>query len=248
VELSFAGETALVTGAARGIGRGIAVALSESGASVALVDRDPEVEETAASIRAAGGKTRAYVADVSSSDQVRATIEDVLADFGSIDVLVNNAAIDHAVAVVDMSIERWREMLDANLTSVFLCCQAVLPSMIQRQAGRIVNIGSNLALKGGERLAHYCAAKAGVHGFTRALALEVAAHGITVNTVAPGPVETEMLFSLPEDWLAAKRAEMPIGRFGKVDEIVPVVLLVASRSASFFVGSTINVSGGDVMA
>lgn len=248
MELSFAGDTALVTGAARGIGRGIAEALASSGATVALVDREPGVEDAAAAITAAGGAARAFVADVSDAGQVRSVVDDVLAEFGAIDVLVNNAAIDHAVPVVEMSLERWQEMLDVNLTSVFLCCQAVLPSMIERKSGRIVNIGSNLALKGGERLAHYCAAKAGVHGFTRALALEVAEHGITVNTVAPGPVETEMLFSLPDDWLAAKKQEMPVGRFGTIDEIVPVVLLVASRSASFFVGSTINVSGGDVMA
>lgn len=248
MELTFAGETALVTGAARGIGRGIATALAESAASVALIDRDPAVEAAAAAIREAGGRAVGIVANVTQPEQVRAAVDATITEFGAIDVLINNAAIDGAELVVDMSLEQWREMLDVNLTSVFLCCSAVLPSMIGRQKGRIVNLGSNLALKGGERLAHYCAAKAGVHGFTRALALEVAAHGITVNTVAPGPVETEMLYSLPADWLAAKKDELPIGRFGTIDEIVPVVLLLASSRGSFFIGSTVNVSGGDVIA
>jgi 3-oxoacyl-[acyl-carrier protein] reductase len=248
VELAFEGQAALVTGAARGIGRAVATALAAASAAVVMVDRDPAVEPAAAEIAESGARTSAIVADVSKPDQVNAMVETAIRDFGAIDILINNAAIDNAALVVDMPLGQWREMLDVNLTSVFLCCSAALPSMIARGKGRIVNVGSNLALKGGERLAHYCAAKAGVHGFTRALALEVARHGISVNTVAPGPVETEMLYSLPEDWLAAKKAELPLGRFGTVDEIVPAILLLASDSASFFVGSTINVSGGDVMA
>src|SRR5207247_6835634 len=173
VQLTFEGETAVVTGAARGIGRGVAVALAEAAATVVLVDRDPAVDVAAAAISASGGSTLAIVADVSKPAEVRGMVERTLAELGPIDILINNAAIDNASPVVDMSLDQWHEMLEVNLTSVFLCCSAVLPSMIARQKGRIVNLGSNLALKGGERLAHYCAAKAGVHGFTRALALEV---------------------------------------------------------------------------
>jgi 3-oxoacyl-[acyl-carrier protein] reductase len=246
--LRLNGETALVTGGGRGIGRGIALALAEAGAAVALVDRDADgVEASAAAIRQEGGRAIGLTADVSRPDDVQAMVDAALSEFGALDILVNNAAIDNARPVVEMPLELWQEMIDVNLTSVFLCCRAVLPSMIERRKGRIINLGSNLALKGGERLAHYCAAKAGVHGLTRALALEVAQYGIAVNVIAPGPVETDMLFSLPEDWLEAKRAELPLKRFGTVEEIVPTVVLLASSAGSFFIGSTINVSGGDVM-
>ncbi len=248
MHVTLEGETALVTGGARGIGRGIALGLAEAGAALAVADRDTDgVEATAAVIRERGGRVVAVTADVSRAEDVRAMVDAALSELGSLDILVNNAAIDNAKPVAEMPLELWQEMIDVNLTSVFLCCRAVLPSMIERRKGRIVNLGSNLALKGGERLAHYCAAKAGVHGFTRALALEVAQYGITVNVVAPGPVETDMLFSLPDDWLEAKRAELPIKRFGTVEEIVPTVVLLASSAGSFFVGSTVNVSGGDVM-
>ena len=248
MQLTFEGKTAIVTGAARGIGFALSRALVDAHAAVVMVDRDPAVQGAAASLKGFSGEAVSVVADVSDSSQVSATIDGAISQFGAVDVLINNAAIDNTALVIEMPVDQWREMLDVNLTSVFLCCSAVLPSMMARKKGRIINIGSNLALKGGERLAHYCAAKAGVHGFTRALALEVAAHGITVNTVAPGPIETEMLYSLPQDWLAAKKAELPIGRFGTVEEIVPIVLLLASDAGSYFVGSTVNVSGGDVMA
>lgn len=241
-------EVAIVTGAARGIGRGVALGLAEAGASVVVVDLLGEAaEQTAQSARELGARALAIQADVARSADVARVVDVTLTELGRIDVLVNNAAIDNACDVVEMSDDAWATMISVNLTSVFLCCRAVLPTMIAQRAGRIVNMGSNLALKGGERLAHYCAAKAGVHGFTRALALEVAAHGITVNVVAPGPVETEMLRSLPQDWLDAKRATMPLGRFATVEEIVPTVVLLASQAGSFYTGSTLNISGGDVI-
>jgi 3-oxoacyl-[acyl-carrier protein] reductase len=138
-------------------------------------------------------------------------------------------------------------MIDVNLTGAFLSVQAVLPAMKAEGGGRVILLGSNLAEKGGERLAHYCAAKAGVHGMARALARELAPAGINVNVVAPGPTDTEMLRSLPADWLEAKLAEMPLGRFAEVSEIVPTVLLLASDAGAFYVGATMNVSGGDVI-
>lgn len=245
---SLEGEVAIVTGSARGIGRGVALGLAEAGAAVVVVDLlGDRAHQTADEVREFGRRAIAVEADVSEPAQVEAMVVQANAEFGRIDVLINNAAIDNAREVVEMPLEQWSEMILVNLTSVFLCSRAVLPTMISQQKGRIVNIGSNLALKGGERLAHYCAAKAGVHGFTRALALEVAKHGITVNVVAPGPIETDMLFSLPQDWLDAKRAEMPLGRFGKVEEIVPTVVMLASQAGSFYTGSTLNVTGGDVI-
>jgi 3-oxoacyl-[acyl-carrier protein] reductase len=162
-------------------------------------------------------------------------------------VLVNNAGIGTSCPVLEMSVETWQRMLDNNLSSVFYCTRAALPHLIERRYGRIINVASQLALKGGVEMAHYCAAKAGVLGLTKALARELAPYGITVNAIAPGPVETDMLAALSDEWRAAKLAEMPIGRFGRPDEIAPTAVLLASEDGAYYTGSTLNASGGDVM-
>jgi 3-oxoacyl-[acyl-carrier protein] reductase len=146
-----------------------------------------------------------------------------------------------------MPLAMWDEMITVDLRSVFLCTRAVLPGMIQRKWGRVINISSQLAHKGAVDMAHYAAAKAGVIGFTRSLAYEVAKDGITVNAICPGPVDTALYRGIPEDWRRRKMAEMPIGRPGTVDEIAPTAVLLASDEGSFYVGATLNPNGGDVM-
>jgi 3-oxoacyl-[acyl-carrier protein] reductase len=242
------GKVALVTGAGRGIGEGVASGLAAAGAAVACLDVDEgSAESTAAQITAAGGRAIAQVADVSRAGDVEDAVERITGELGAIGVLVTCAAIDEAVPLGELDPERWQRMIDVNLTGTFLCVRSVLPGMRALGGGRVILIGSNLAEKGGERLAHYGAAKAGVHGLARSLARELAPEGINVNVVAPGPTDTEMLRSLPADWLEAKRAELPIGRFGRVEEIVPTVLMLASEDGGFYVGATLNVSGGDVI-
>jgi 3-oxoacyl-[acyl-carrier protein] reductase len=239
------GRVALVTGAARGLGRGFAEAFAAEGALVALADRDAEGARRAA--ESIGGRALGIGADVTDPQHVERMVATTIRELGGLDILVNNAGIDTVSPLVEMPLALWREMIDVNLTGVFLCTKAAAPHMIERRRGRVINISSQLALKGTVGMSHYCAAKAGVLGLTRAAALELAPYGITVNAIAPGPIDTEMLRSLPPDWLERKRAELPLGRFGRVEEVVPTAVLLASDEGAYYTGSTLNVSGGDVM-
>ena len=242
------GKTAIVTGAARGIGRGIATAFAAEGAGVACADlNEAGAQAVADAISADDGRAIALAVDVTDFALVEAMTRRVLDEFGGIDILVNNAGIDTIGTVVEMSLEQWQQMIDTNLTSVFYCCKTVLPTMIAQGSGRIINIGSQLGLEGTDRMVHYCAAKAGVHGLTRALACEVAPYNINVNAIAPGPIETELLRSVPQDWLDAKKAEIPLKRFGRVEEIAPTAVLLAGPGGSYYTGATLNCSGGDAL-
>jgi 3-oxoacyl-[acyl-carrier protein] reductase len=242
------GKVAIVTGAARGIGRGIAEAYAREGAAVAVADRDEAgAKALAADIGASGGRAAAVKVDVAKPDEVERMVARTKEELGGLHILVNNAGIDTVSKLVDMPLKQWQEMIDVNLTSVFLCTRAALPTMIEQGWGRIISIGSQLGLIGADTMVHYCAAKAGVHGFSRALAYEVAPHNITVNAIAPGPIDTDLLRSIPQNWLDRKKAEVPLGRFGKVEEIAPTAVLLASEGGAYYTGATMNVSGGDAM-
>jgi 3-oxoacyl-[acyl-carrier protein] reductase len=248
MEIRLDGEIAVITGAANGIGRGVAIAMADAGASVALLDRSEEdLEAVARRIASDGCPVSAHCVDVSDPVAVTLAIDAAGGALGDPSILVTAAAIDAAVGLFDLGIDEWRQMIETNLGGTFYCLKAVLPAMLRRGGGRVIMFGSNIGLKGGAEIAHYGAAKAGVHGLARCAAIDLAPHKIKVNAIAPGPVETDMLASLPADWREAKRSELLTGDFATVDQIVPTVLLLASEAGSFYTGSTINISGGDVL-
>jgi 3-oxoacyl-[acyl-carrier protein] reductase len=244
----LAGRVALVTGGASGIGRAAALALAAEGAALGVVDRNlPGAQAVVADALALGVPAAAAAADVGDEASVGAAFAAITAALGEPDILFNNAGMDTTSLLADMPVAMWDEMMRVNLRSIFLCTRLVLPAMQRRRWGRIINTASQLGHKGAPLMVHYCAAKAGVIGFTRALAYEVARDGITVNAICPGPIETPLLASLPEDWKRQKQSELAIGRFGHVDEVAPTVVLLASDAGSYYVGATMNMNGGDYM-
>jgi 3-oxoacyl-[acyl-carrier protein] reductase len=244
----LAGKKALVTGAVGGIGSAIATAFAREGADVAVLDLNLAAAEAGAALLARlGVKAVGVAADVSDEAEVEAAVAKATAALGQIDILVNNAGIDTTSLVAEMPTDMWDQMLAVNLRSVFLCTRAVLKPMIARKWGRIINTASQLGHKGASEMAHYAAAKAGVIGFTRSLAYEVARDGITVNAICPGPVDTALFRGLPEDWKRRKLGELPIGRAAKPEEIAPTAVLLASDEGAYYVGATMNPNGGDVM-
>ncbi|MFC3998928.1 SDR family NAD(P)-dependent oxidoreductase [Nocardiopsis sediminis] len=245
---ALAGKVALVTGAASGIGAAIARAYAEAGADVVLTDLDGDrLARTAASLPA-GRAAGEYALDVTDAERVRATVDDAVARHGRIDALVNCAGILTEVPLVEMDPATWDRMLDVDLRSVFLTCRYTVPHMIAAGGGRVINVASQLGQKGGEGLTHYSAAKAGAIGFTKALAREVSRHGVLVNAIAPGPIETPLIDGLSPEWKAAKGAELPLGRFGRAEEVAPTAVLLASDpGGNLYIGQTLGPNSGDVM-
>ncbi len=239
----------VITGAANGIGAAIADAYAAQGAHLFLADRNRQgVEATAARARATGARATTHQTDLTDADATRAMVDSAHQEFGRIDILVNCAGLLTEVPFVDMPVHIWDEMIAVDLRSVFLCCRWTAPIMVRQGAGRIINVSSQLALKGAESLVHYSAAKAGVVGLTKALAREHAPYGVLVNAIAPGPIETPLVAGISEEWKKAKRAELPLGRFGVPEEVAPTaVLLAGDPSGNLYVGQVLGPNSGDVM-
>jgi 3-oxoacyl-[acyl-carrier protein] reductase len=242
-------RVAVVTGAASGIGAGIAVAFAREDANVVVADQaeSAAAQPVLAAISRAGGEALFVRTDVAEAESVTALATEVERRFGRADILVNNAGIFTESPLERMSVEDWDKVLNTNLRGTFLCARAFLPGMLERRFGRIINIASQLGQIGGVAVAHYSASKAGVIGLTKALAREVATRGVLVNAIAPGPIETPLLERETEQWRSGKLAELPIGRFGTVDEVTPTAVLLASSDGSYYVGQTLGPNGGDVM-
>jgi 3-oxoacyl-[acyl-carrier protein] reductase len=243
------GRVAVVTGAASGIGKGIAIAFAREGADIVVADRVDEdaAAEVLTAIDALGRAHLFVRTDVSDETSVRAMAAEAIARFGRVDILVNNAGIFTESLIENMPIEDWDRVLNVNLRGTFLCTRVLIGQMLERGDGRIINIASQLGQIGGGAVGHYSASKAGVIGFTKSLAREVSRRGVLVNAIAPGPIETPLLDSETEEWRSGKLAELPIGRFGTVDEVTPTAVMLASSDGSYYVGQTLGPNGGDVM-
>ncbi len=242
------GKVAIVTGASRGIGRHIALQLAQRGADVAINyrSRQPEADEVVKEIEANGVRALAFQADLSKMPEARSLIRQVHEKWGRIDILVNNAGITKDKSMKKLTDEDWNDVLDTNLGSVYATCSEVLKIMMDQEYGRIINITSFVGQAGNFGQANYAASKGGIIAFTKTLALEMAKYNITVNAIAPGFTETEMLAQVPENIRQHIIARVPMGRFGKPEEIARAVVFLAAEG-DYITGQQINVNGGVYM-
>lgn len=239
---------ALVTGAGSGIGRAIALKLAADGYAVTVNDLSlSRAEAVVADIKTRGGQAVAVPGDVSNEADVSAIHAAAIAGHGDVTLLVNNAGIAHQSLFENLEVADFDRMFAVHVRGTFLMTKAVMPAMLGSNAGVIVNVASQLGQIGGIELVHYSGAKAAIIGMTKALAREVSSRGVRVNAVAPGPINTPLVMELSEEWRAAKRAGLPLGRFGEPEEVAEVVAFLASPAASLFVGQTLGPNSGDVM-
>ena len=247
--MNLTGKVALVTGASRGIGQATAIELAKAGADVVVnfIGNEAVAQETVEKIEALGRKAIKIKANVGDADDVQAMVDEAIATFGHIDILVNSAGITRDGLLIRMKDSDWDDVLNINLKGVYLVTKAVAKLMVKQRAGRIINMTSVSGVTGNVGQANYAAAKAGVIGFTKTCAKELAARGITVNAVAPGFIETAMTDVLPEKIKEGIAATVPFGRMGQPEEIASVVTFLASDFASYITGQVLNVDGGMVM-
>jgi 3-oxoacyl-[acyl-carrier protein] reductase len=244
----LSGRIALVTGASQGIGRACAISLARSGATVALAARNlDKLEAVAAEITAGGGSAKAFALDVASEDSIKACARAVIAEFGKVEILVNNAGITRDGLMLRMKLADWNEVLNTNLTGAFLLTQACASAMLKARWGRIVNITSVVGETGQAGQANYAASKAGMVGLTKSLARELASRGITVNAVAPGYIETAMTAVLNDEQKSAMTDVIPLKRAGTDADIAAAVTFLCSEGAAYITGHTLDVNGGMYM-
>ena len=237
----------IVTGASRGIGRAVAVRFGEAGAVVVVAARGDHADATADEIRGEGGRAVSVSVDVNDTKQIDAMVGMALEDYGRIDVLVNNAGIVRDQLAMRMTVADWNAVIATNLTAVFTCSRAVLRPMLKQRSGRIINVGSVVGQMGNAGQVNYAATKAGLVGFSKALAREVATRGVTVNVVAPGMIDTEMTSGLAKPAREAMLAKIPLGRLGTPDDIAAAIGFLASDEAAYITGHVLAVNGGMYM-
>jgi 3-oxoacyl-[acyl-carrier protein] reductase len=242
---SLKDKVAVVTGASQGIGRETALALAEAGAKVVVAARNEEkLVALAGAIADARGEAFALKMDVADAEQVKAGFKQVIEKFGRLDILVNNAAVTRDGLAIRMKKDDWDAVLQTNLTGAHLCIQQALPTMMKARAGRIINISSIVAQMGNAGQANYVAAKAGLIGLTKAIAIEIASRGITVNAVAPGFIETPMTDVLPDKVKEELKVRIPLGRMGSARDVAAAIVFLASNEAGYITGHVLNVNGG----
>ncbi|MFB3854287.1 MAG: 3-oxoacyl-ACP reductase FabG [Vicinamibacterales bacterium] len=243
--MDLKGRVALVTGASRGIGRAIALALAGRGASIVAADLLVDgVTALSDEINAAGGTAEWSAMNVTDQQSVQATVDRILERFGRLDILVNNAGIARDQILLRMKREEWDAVLLTNLTGAFVCTQAAIRPMMKQRNGRVISISSVVGQMGNAGQANYAASKAGIIGFTKALAREVASRSVTVNAVAPGFIDTDMTRALPEATRQEWAARVPLGRFGTAEEVASAVCFLASDEAAYITGQVLAVNGG----
>ncbi|ELB2760575.1 3-oxoacyl-ACP reductase FabG [Vibrio alginolyticus] len=243
--MNLEGKIALVTGASRGIGRAIAELLVERGATV--IGTATSESGAAAISEYLGDNGKGLALNVTDVESIEATLKTINEEFGVIDILVNNAGITRDNLLMRMKDDEWNDIIDTNLTPIYRMSKAVLRGMMKKRAGRIINVGSVVGTMGNAGQTNYAAAKAGVIGFTKSMAREVASRGVTVNTVAPGFIETDMTKALNDDQRATTLSNVPAGRLGDPREIASAVVFLASPEAAYITGETLHVNGGMYM-